>query len=203
MGQVIACVGFSVRNSSQTDSMAGGPSESSGKAFEQLLTAVYGELRKIAHFHRLNERQNLTLQTTALVHEAYLKLAESDAIARPRDERHLKALTSRIIRHVLIDYARRNNSQKRDAGAVVDDPLAPDGTAPELDVGILDLDAAMQRLAGHSKRLEQVVEYRYFGGMSNVEVAETLGVSTKTVERDWLRAKVYLLDDLDQSASPA
>lgn len=176
--------------------------EQSKEAFEQLLTAVYGELRRIAHFHRLNERADLTLQTTALVHEAYLSLANDDAIAKPRSERHMKALTSRIIRRVLVDHARKHNAQKRDAGSALDDPRASDGTEPSLDVSILDLDDALQRLAGHSKRLEQVVEHRYFGGMNNHETAETLGVSSRTVERDWIRAKAYLLSYLEGSDPP-
>lgn len=186
--------------SSQTLSNEERAQDQSEEAFERLLATVYDELRRIAHFHRLNERKNLTMQTTALVHEAYIRLAESDAVAKPRSERHMKALTSRIIRRVLVDHARKNNSQKRDSTSAMDDPRASDGTAPSLDVNILDLDVALQQLASHSKRLEQVVEHRYFGGMSNQETAETMGVSSRTVERDWLRAKAYLLSYLESPA---
>jgi RNA polymerase sigma factor (TIGR02999 family) len=175
------------------------PDKDEPEDFERLLESVYGELRRIAHFHRLNERNNLTLQTTALVHEAYLSLAESDAALKPRDERHLKALTSRIIRRVLVDHWRKNNAQKRDSVAARGDPRESDGTVPSLDVGILDLDDALKRLAGHSPRLEQVVELRYFGGLSSQETADTLGVSVRTIERDWIRAKAYLLDFLEDS----
>ena len=171
--------------------------------FEGLVERIYAELRRIAHYHRLNERNNLTLQTTALVHEAYLCLAESDAVLKPRDELHLKALTSRIIRRVLVDHWRKNNAQKRDAVGARDDPRMSEGTVPSLDVGILDLDDALQRLATHSTRLEQVVELRYFGGMSSKETADTLGVSVRTVERDWIRAKAYLLSFLEDSAPPS
>lgn len=176
------------------------PDNAEPEDFEGLVERIYAELRRIAHFHRLNERNNLTLQTTALVHEAYLCLAESDAVLKPRDELHLKALTSRIIRRVLVDHWRKNNAQKRDAVAARDDPRISEGTVPSLDVGILDLDDALQRLAGHSTRLEQVVELRYFGGMTSKETADTLGVSVRTIERDWIRAKVYLLGFLEDPA---
>lgn len=170
------------------------PADASGEDFERLLEVVYDELRRIAHFHRQNERPNLTLQTTALVHEAYLRLANSQTVPRPRDERHMKALTSRIIRRVLVDQARQRKARKRDSG-----PNAPGLEEtylidPNLDVDVLDLDAALNRLARQSRPLERVVELRFFGGLTNEEVAAEMDISARTTQRYWQKARIYLLD---------
>jgi len=162
--------------------------------FERLLEAVYDELRRIAHFHRRGERNNLTLQTTALVHEAYLRLVNSHTVPRPRDERHMKALTSRIIRRVLVDHARQRNAQKRNPGQV-QDPLTEVALLDTtLEVDVLDIDAALHKLAQGSKRMERVVELRFFGGLTTEEVAAELGISSRTAERDWKKARLYLLE---------
>jgi len=162
--------------------------------FERLLESVYDELRRIAHFHRLNERDNMTLQTTALVHEAYLRLVNSHTVPKPRDERHMKALTSRIIRRVLVDHARQRNAKKRDPQLMHDQFSEADLIDPNLQVDILDLDSALNRLAHSSKRLERVVELRFFGGLTSEEVATELDISARTAERDWQKARIYLLD---------
>lgn len=162
--------------------------------FERLLESVYDELRRIARFHRLNERRDLTLQTTALVHEAYLRLVNSHTVPKPRDERHMKALTSRVIRRVLVDHARQRNAKKRDPGLMHDHFAEADLIDPRLQVDVLDLDAALNKLAHSSKRLERVVELRFFGGLTNEAVAEELDISTRTAERDWQKARIYLLD---------
>ncbi len=162
--------------------------------FERLLESVYDELRRIAHFHRLNERQNHTLQTTALVHEAYLRLINSHTVPEPRDERHMKALTSRIIRRVLVDHARQRNAQKRDPGAAPEKLAETDLIDPNLAVDVLDLDAALNQLAHASQRLERIVELRFFGGLTNEEVASELDISLSTAERDWRKARIYLLE---------
>ena len=166
------------------------------EGFERLLECVYDELRRIAHFHRLNERPGLTLQTTALIHEAYLRLANSHTVPKPRDERHMKALTSRIIRRVLVDHARQRNAQKCDPERLSEQLLEPELLDPRLDVNVLDLDVAMNQLAHNSQRLERVVELRFFGGLTNEELASELGISTRTAERDWQKARMYLLDFL-------
>ena len=167
------------------------------REFERLLEAVYDELRRIAHFHRLNESHNLTLQTTALVHEAYLRLVNSHTVPQPEGERHMKALTSRIIRRVLVDHARQRNAQKRDPGPVRDELADVDLIDPRLSVDVLDLDAALHKLAHASPRLERTVELRFFGGLTNEEVADELGVSSRTAERDWNKARLYLLELLE------
>lgn len=172
------------------------------EGFDRLLESVYAEMRRIAHFHRLNERRDLTLQTTALVHEAYLRLVNSQTIPAPRDERHMRALTSRVIKRVLVDHARQRNAQKRDNGRLNDPLLEADLIDPRLSVDILDLDAALNRLAKDSARLARVVELRFFGGLTNEEVGEELGLSTRTAERDWQKARIYLLDLLLQPDPP-
>jgi RNA polymerase sigma factor (TIGR02999 family) len=165
---------------------------------DQLVAEVYGELKRIAHAHNRHERFNATLQTTALVHEAWLRLAENDAALQPKTEAHLKALTSRVIRHVLVDYSRRAMARKRSPDA--NDLAEMNSTLidSELDVDLLDLDEALHALSMESPRLAQIVEYRVFGGMSIPETAEVLDVSTRTVERDWRKARAYLLRQLRQ-----
>lgn len=164
------------------------------RKFERLLESVYDELRRIAHFHRLNERPNLTLQTTALVHEAYLRLVNSHTVPKPRDERHMKALTSRVIRRVLVDDARARNAQKRDPERAGGALAEIDCLDPDLAVDVLDLDAALNQLANASRRLETIVELRFFGGMTSEEVAAELDISVSTAERDWRKARLYLLE---------
>lgn len=164
---------------------------------DETISTIYGELRLIARRRRLSERRDLTLQTTTLVHEAWIRLARSASDALPGNDEHLKALISRIIRHILVDHGRRRAAAKRNPeqtpSTLIEDTLIE----PALDVDILDLDAALHRLAGDSPRLEKVVECRFFGGMSIEQTAEALAVSTRTVERDWLKARAFLLQYLN------
>ena len=159
----------------------------------RLVATVYDELKRIAHAHNRHEQFNATLQTTALVHEAWLRMAESDVALQPRTEAHLKALTSRVIRHVLVDYARQATARKRSPDASDIAEMQSTLIDPGLDVDLLDLDEALHALAGESPRLAQLVEYRFFGGMSIPETAEILELSTRTVERDWIKARAYLV----------
>ena len=169
------------------------------EVLDRIVSMVYDELRQIARFHHQAEPFDFTMQTTALVHEAYIKLANADMVQEPEDERHLKALTSRVIRHVLVDFARRRNAAKRDAGRADKEFLVDDLIDRNLQVDILDLDAALHKLYRRSERLGQLVEYRFFGGMSVDETADVMGLSKRTVVRDWDRAKTYLLFSLDDS----
>ena len=171
--------------------------EASSAEFNQLMAQVYEEMRQIARFHHQNEREALTLQTTALVHEAYLRLAQQNTVSRPQDERHLKALTSRIIRCVLVDHARQLNAQKRTPDGSGEDPLGRTLIDSGLDVDVLALDAALEQLAAQSPRLARTVELRFFGGMSADEIAEEMDLSSRTVDRDWQKARTYLLEILD------
>lgn len=174
------------------------PAAASEANFERLLEAVYDELRHIARFHRRNEPKNLTPRTTALVHEAYLRLVNSHTVPQPRDERHMKALTSRVIRRVIVDHARQRNAQKRDPERMAEALEALDLIDPNLSVDVLDLEAALNRLAQSSQDLERVVELRFFGGLTNDEVAGEMGISARTAHRYWQKARIYLLDLLQQ-----
>lgn len=166
---------------------------------DRLLEHVYEELKRTAHFYNKSEAQNLTLQTTALVHEAYLRLANSDKKFMPKDERHFKALAARIIRRLLVDQARKRRALKRQPDANDAIALKKYLIDPALDVGLLDLEAALEELGRHSTRLAQTVEMRFFAGLSNQETAAELGLSTRTVERDWQKARAYLLQSLESA----
>ncbi|HIG76142.1 MAG TPA: sigma-70 family RNA polymerase sigma factor [Bacteroidetes bacterium] len=159
-------------------------------AMDQLLPLVYAELRRIASRHLGGGRGPETLQTTALVHEAYLRLAGSPADVA--DRAHFFAVASTAMRHVLVDYARRRHALKRGGGAhattLSGKALALDARADE----VLALDDALGRLAVLDERLAKVVEMRFFGGMDVEEVAQALGVSDRTVKRDWRKARAFL-----------
>ena len=164
-------------------------------AFGRLLPLIYDELRAIARRQLRREEVGHTLQPTALVHDAYLKLVDQTQVGW-RDRAHFFGIAARAMRQVLIDYARRRSAAKRGGGVVrttlSDQTLALDVPLDEL----LSLDDALTRLGGVDARLRQVVEYRFFGGMAEEEIAEVLGVSTRTVQRDWLRARAWLYAEL-------
>ncbi len=178
-------------------------------ALDALLPRVYDELRALAHA-RLRHRAGETLNTTAVVHEAYLKLTAGEAPSF-EDRTHFFALAARAMRFVLIDYARERTAQKR-GGTQPDLPLdegiavsAPDAAESEA-LDLLSLDAALDRLGAVSERLAEVVEYRFFGGMEHEEIARATGRSVATVKRDWRRARTYLYQAMREapgdSASP-
>lgn len=163
----------------------------------RLLDLVYDDLKQSAHHYNANESKNLTLQTTALVHEAYLRLAYSDKNVIPKEQKHFKALAARVIRRLLVDQARKRNALKRQPDANDQEKLRNNLIDPALDVDLLDLDVALEELGQGSVRLLQTVEMRFFGGLSNEETAAELGCSTRTVERDWQKARAYLLQSLE------
>lgn len=163
-------------------------------AFDDLIEIVYADLRRIAHRSLRGEPAGHTLDTTALVHEAYLRLVPEDD-ASWRDRAHFFAVASRVIRHVLIDYARRRNAAKRDGGVRV--PLRDDvAPADPAGLDLVALDEALERLAALDERLVRIVECRFFGGMTIEETASVLDVSPRTVDRGWARARTYLYRDL-------
>ena len=167
-------------------------------AFQRVIELVYSDLRGMAHRSLKGERRDHTLDTTALVHEAYLRLVPQTE-ASWRDRAHFFAVASGVIRHVLIDYARRRNAAKRDGGIRV--PLREDmATSEPADVDLIALEGALARLAERDERLERIVECRFFGGMTVEETAEALGVSPRTVDRGWARARTYLYRDLASHA---
>jgi len=160
-----------------------------------LYAAVYDELKRIAHGHlRANARG--TLCTTELVHEAYLKLGHGTASGWD-GRAHFFGAASRAMREVLVDFARRRKAAKR-GGAMQRVSLGEaEGTLAMQVDEILALDSALDRLDTVNERLRQVVELRFFGGLGQEEIAEMLSVTTRTVERDWLKARLFLLRELE------
>ncbi|HLU37246.1 MAG TPA: sigma-70 family RNA polymerase sigma factor [Thermomicrobiales bacterium] len=165
-------------------------------ALDRVLPVVYEELREMAHRKLVRERDAHTLNTTDLVHESYLKLVD-DARVTERGKAYFFAAASRAMRQVLVDYARRRNAMKRGSGrkplSLDEREIAVDMLAGEL----IDLDDALERLAEVNPRQVQVVECRFFGGLSVEETAQALGVSTRTVKYDWAFARAWLFDELN------
>lgn len=170
------------------------------RAFERLIPLVYDDLRGIAHRRLRTERGEHTLDTTAVVHEAYLRLAENPATGW-QNRGHFFAVCARVVRHVLVDHARRRGARKR-GGDVVRVPLREElvGRSRRL-IDVLALEDALRALERHDSRLVRVVECRFFGGLTVEETAEALSSSRRTVERDWTRAKAYLYRALAESPS--
>jgi RNA polymerase sigma factor (TIGR02999 family) len=165
-------------------------------AFDALWPRIYDELRTLAH-NRLRRERGRTLNTTALVHEAYIKLTAGDTPA-VNDRSHFMALASRAMRFVLVGYARQRTAGKR--GGKEDDLSLDESIAvvtrleseEQATVNLLALDMALDTLAKRSERLAKLVEYRFFGGLTNEEIAVVTESSVSTVIRDWRRARVYL-----------
>lgn len=159
-------------------------------AMDELVRVIYPDLRRVAHFHLVKERPGHTLNTTAIVHEAYLRLAGGSP--HWNDRQHFLRAASTVMRHLLVDHARQREAAKRGNG--LRPVTLPDaGTAVDDDsVAVIALDDALKDLARIDPRLEQIMECRYFAGLSNGETAQALGVSERTVEREVLRAKGYL-----------
>jgi RNA polymerase sigma-70 factor (ECF subfamily) len=171
-------------------------------ALERLLPHVYDELRDLAAAHLRGERGHHTLQPTALVHEAFVRLA-ADPAADWRGRAHFHAIAARAMRQVLVDHARRRKAAKRGGGAereplTLHDGLA-DAGAPELDV--LDLHAALEDLARLQERKARVVELRFFGGLTFEETGHVLGISPRTVEADWYLARAWLRRELGRAGT--
>lgn len=160
-------------------------------AMERLIEAVYPQLRRMAHAHLARERDGHTLSTTAIVNEAYLRLAAGDGVWN--DRRHFLRAAGMVMRHLLVDYARQRGSGKR-GGGLGPVTLADDvGATADDNVAVIALDDALKSLGAIDPRLEQVMECRYFAGLSAAETAEALGMSVRTVERECQRARGYLL----------
>jgi RNA polymerase sigma factor (TIGR02999 family) len=170
-------------------------------ALARLIPVVYAELRRVASARLRDEAPNHTLQTTALVHEAYLRLVGLDRMAL-QNRTHFFAMAARLMREILVDHARRRGALKRGGGVTV---LRFDEVAPGAESGIVDvlaLDQALTELNTLDQRLCRVVELRYFAGLSIAETADALDVSPATVERDWTVAKAWLLERLSLPPQP-
>ncbi len=160
-------------------------------AFDDLYARVYHTLREIAHHRLRSHRAGATLGTTALVHEAYLRLVDH-AVVSPSDRAHLLALASRAMRFVLVDRARERTAQKRGGDAAVVPLDTVQVAADERALDLLALADALERLAAVSPRLAEIVDYRFFGGLTFDEIAEATGMSVPTAKRDWARARAWL-----------
>ena len=167
-------------------------SDGDKKAFDNLMPFVYQELRKRASVYLKNERQGHTLQTTALINEAYINLIDKDDIEW-ESRSHFYAIASKAMRRILVDYARARKRKKR-GGKDENLPLdeARTVSASEKSVDLVALNEALERLAEFDVRQAEVVELKYFGGMTNEETAAILNISNATVRRDWKMAKAWL-----------
>jgi len=167
-------------------------------AREELVPIVYQELRRLAHYHLRRERGGHTLQTTALVHEVYLRLCSQDD-PQWEDRAHFFAVAARMMRRILVDYSRRRGAEKRGAEAMhvhLDEALTIPLTRP---FDMIALDGALEQLAALDARKCQVVEMRFFVGLAAREIALVLNTSEATVRRDWIIAKAWLFRHLEGS----
>jgi RNA polymerase sigma-70 factor, ECF subfamily len=164
-------------------------------AMNRLFPLVYEELKRIAHVRLRHERPGHTLDTTGLVHETYVRLVDQTRVEW-RDRGHFLVAAAWAMRRILVDYARRNRAARRGGGQV---RLTLDDDAPAAERGemLLALDEALERLAALDPRLGRVVECRYFGGLTDQETADTLGVTRRTVQRDWVKARNWLYLELN------
>lgn len=170
------------------------------EALNRLVPLVYEELRKIAHVQLLRERAGHTLNTTALVHEAYVKLVDQDRVEW-RDRTHFYGVAAQAMRRILVNYAEARRTQKRGGGA---EKVPLDESLVALDDAQLDellaLDQALNRLQAFNPRGARVVEYRFFAGLQHDEVAEIMDLSAVTVRRAWSAAKTWLREELSVGA---
>jgi RNA polymerase sigma factor (TIGR02999 family) len=167
------------------------------EAGERLLPFVYHELKRQAKFLMARERSDHTLQPTALVHEAFLKLTELHEI-KWQNRRHFFSFVSQIMRQILVDYARSHAAEKRGNNKIhfsADDLQIP---SEERAAAVLELDDALNELARIDERQAKIVEMRYFGGMKADEIAEALDISQRTVGREWQEARLWLYRELNQ-----
>jgi RNA polymerase sigma factor (TIGR02999 family) len=167
-------------------------------ASAELLAQVYDELRNLAAALLRRERGDHTLQPTALVHEAYLKLIGGASIDW-QNQAHFRAVAASAMRQILTDHARRRNSEKRGGGwlrVTLDEPVAP---MENREVDMIALDEALSELSRLDERKSRVVELRFFGGLTCAEAAETLAVSPKTAESDWYMARAWLRQRLAEA----
>jgi RNA polymerase sigma factor (TIGR02999 family) len=167
-------------------------------ASDALLPLVYDELRRLAHHHLRNERPHHTLQSTALVNEAYLRLVGQN-LPKWESRAHFFAIAAQLMRQILVDYARRHRASKRGSGVcklALDDAVA---LPQRKNVDVVALDDALNALAEVDPRQSRVVELRFFAGLSLEETSEVMGIATATVQRDWTAARAWLHREISRS----
>ncbi|HSZ60980.1 MAG TPA: sigma-70 family RNA polymerase sigma factor [Terriglobales bacterium] len=171
------------------------------EALDELMPIVYQQLRKLASFSLRSERPDHTLRATALVHEAYLRLVDADVAWQ--DRVHFFAVSARLLRRILVDHAKANHRQKRGGGVEtisLDEAIM---IGPQTAGGIVELDAALQRLAAHDARKSEIIELLCFGGLTYDEAASALKISPATVHRELKMAKAWLHRELTQDSASA
>jgi len=168
-------------------------------ALGELTPLVYEELHRLAHHHMSRGHPDHTLQTTALVNEAYLRLAGQTS-PNFTNRSHFFAVAAQAMRQILVNYAKASQSQKRGGGAIKVELDEAAIVSPEQSKAIVDLHEAIERLGALDSRKAQVVELKYFGGLNHDEIAEVMKISTVTVRRDWVFAKAWLYDELHSAA---
>ena len=176
-------------------------SEGDKAALEELMPLVYNELRRLANYYLQRERKDHTLQSTALVHEAFLRLIDQREV-RWQNRAHFFGVASQMIRRILVDHARAHQTAKRGGGAytlALDDAL---GAEQKRDLDVVALDDALNSLADLDPQQARIVELRFFTGLTIEETAEAVGVSPATVKRDWNTAKACLFRELSRGAPP-
>jgi RNA polymerase sigma factor (TIGR02999 family) len=170
------------------------------QALDALLPLVYKELRRLAHFQLQGERRDHTLQSAALVHEAYLRLIGLDS-PQWESRTHFFAIAGQLMRQILVDYARRHGAAKRGGGMCklsLDDALIP---SKRKDMDIVVLDDALKALAKVDERQSRVVELRFFAGLSLAEISEVMEIAPATVQRDWTAARAWLHREISRSSN--
>jgi RNA polymerase sigma factor (TIGR02999 family) len=166
-------------------------------AFGQLINLIYGDLRRIAHRQLRRERPGLTLNTTGLVHEAYMKLVDHTQVEW-QDRSHFFAVAARAMRQIIVDYAKKKSTAKHGGKAIhVELDKVQLGVSRQAEL-LLALDQALTSLASVDARLIRIVECRFFAGYSEQETAEALGVSLRTAQRDWMRARAWLKEVMER-----
>ena len=188
---------------SEITELLDGVSKGDAEATERLLPLVYNELRQLAHRQLRKERHDHTINTTALVHELYLKMVEHPMKLDWESRSHFFAVAARAMRQILVNYAKSRSRKKRGGGvpnvSLDEAVIMPEERAEEL----IALDEALEQLAKMNERQAKVVECRYFSGLTIEETASVLGVSVPTVNRDWTTAKLWLYIEVKQALGQA
>jgi RNA polymerase sigma factor (TIGR02999 family) len=166
-------------------------------ALRALIPVVYKELRRLAHYHLRSERADHTLQSTALIHEVYLRMLGGQPLDL-QNRAHFIAVASRLMRQILVDYARGRRANKRDGGCRIafEDLAALPGNG---DAELVALDLALHELTRIDERQGKIVEMKFFGGLSASEISQVLGLSRATVDRDWATARVWLYRQMNRT----